>query len=82
MFQPVAILKSHLILFREQPTKQYLVQWEHNSAANATWVTAQELRLNFPQFQLKDKSCFKEGGNVPVKGQKKESNGQKVEDSG
>lgn len=36
VFQPVAILGSRLILLREQPTQQYLVQWENHSAAEAT----------------------------------------------
>lgn len=34
---------------------QYLVQWEHQAAADATWEDEDHLRRNFPAFHLEDK---------------------------
>lgn len=46
---------------------------------DATWVTDQELRQNFPHFWLEEKSGSERRANVPVNGQEEEGNGQKKE---
>jgi len=37
---------------------EVLVYWDGLSPANATWKFTDELKLQFPQFNLEDKVCF------------------------
>lgn len=40
IFKPLAVLRSRLVLIRGQPVRQHVVQWEHHSVVEATWVAA------------------------------------------
>nr|KYP34128.1 hypothetical protein KK1_044949 [Cajanus cajan] len=64
VIQPVAILKSRVILRGQQQILQYLVQWEGLDAANATWEDHLTLQQDFPDLNLEDKVGLNGGGIV------------------
>lgn len=66
LFKPVAVLKTRLIVVKERPVRQYLVKWEHQSAADTSWVSADDLHRDFPSFRLEVKSNSKGEANVAV----------------
>lgn len=48
--KPVKILERKLIKKGLNPVVMVLVQWEHGSAAEATWETWDKLMKKFPDF--------------------------------
>lgn len=45
---------------------QLLAQWEHQSAADATWEFEHDLQQRFPDISLEDKAHIGELANVPI----------------
>ncbi|PKA53783.1 hypothetical protein AXF42_Ash011262 [Apostasia shenzhenica] len=52
ILEPVAILDRRLVKKRERIQVQLLNQWSNSSKEDATWVSAEVIRQNFPCFNL------------------------------
>lgn len=61
ILQPVAVLQLRKIVQGNHTVKQILVQWEHLSAAEATWENYAKFKQQFPNCHLKDKVEIKGG---------------------
>lgn len=57
---PLRVVPAHL--FRS--VWELLVQWEGHSAEGATWITLDELKTVYPDFQLKDELFQGDGVSV------------------
>ncbi|CAM8894497.1 unnamed protein product [Rhodiola kirilowii] len=51
-------------LVQGKPQPQFLIKWEFQPAANATWECAESFIKTYPSFHLEDKVLFDGGGNV------------------
>ncbi|KAL6518532.1 hypothetical protein OROGR_019034 [Orobanche gracilis] len=72
---PEDILSTRSILQNGSPTRQILVQWQHQPASEATWEPLNEFTRDFPTFNLEDKVPFDDGGNDTSKSGEKDTNG-------
>ncbi|WVY91245.1 hypothetical protein V8G54_036759 [Vigna mungo] len=74
VIQPVAILKSRVILRGMNQVPQVLVQWEGLEVDNATWEDQSTLQQAFPNLNLEDKVGLNGGGIVTHVERAEESN--------
>jgi hypothetical protein len=77
-FVPTKVLDARMIMKGRLQTPQVLVQWGDNDTAEIKWEDFQEIKDNYPTFNLEDKVEFK-GGGIVMKG--KIVNNQKNDDS-
>ncbi|KAJ0981251.1 hypothetical protein J5N97_009506 [Dioscorea zingiberensis] len=48
--KPMAILDRRMVKRGNQPATKWLINWENQSPAEATWEFAEEIQLRFPDF--------------------------------
>jgi hypothetical protein len=63
-FTPAKVLDCRMIFRGQQKIPQVLIQWGEDNTAEVKWEDYQEIRDNYPTFNLEDKVAFKEGGIV------------------
>ena len=57
---PAKVLRARL----NRGTWEVLISWQGQPAADATWVTVQEFKASYPDFQLEDELFVGQEGNV------------------
>jgi hypothetical protein len=68
IIQPSQILQARTIVRGSQKIHQVLIQWENQSATEATWEDIATLQQKFPSLNLEDKVVFKGEGIVMKEG--------------
>ncbi|KAJ4811165.1 polyprotein [Rhynchospora pubera] len=63
--QPGSILDRKMVKKNNAAAVQVLIKWANQSVEDATWEDYEVLKAKYPQFVLRDKNSFKEGG-VPA----------------
>ncbi|CAM8968817.1 unnamed protein product [Rhodiola kirilowii] len=64
VIRPDKIIGFRHILQHGMPVPEFLVQWEHQIAAEATWEQVTTFIQRFPAYDLEDKVLFDAAGNV------------------
>lgn len=62
--QPIEVIANRTILRGTTQVKQVLVQWENGIQDDATWEDIEDIKANYPSFNLEDKVDVKGEGNV------------------
>jgi hypothetical protein len=60
--RPLAVLNWKICEVEGSP--KVLIQWEGLYPEDATWEEYDDIRITYPEFDLEDKVCFEEPGNV------------------
>ncbi|OMP05180.1 reverse transcriptase [Corchorus capsularis] len=63
VLEPSDILNCRTTMLNGVVTKQYLIQWKDLAAVDATWEWEEDMKVNYPLFNLEDKVVLGEHGN-------------------
>ncbi|GJY48496.1 hypothetical protein Tco_0438452 [Tanacetum coccineum] len=61
--QPLAICDTRIVLQKDTPVRQMLVQWSGRPPKKATWEWLLEFKIAYPSYHLEDMVIFEGGGN-------------------
>jgi len=64
LVQPLKVIATRTILRGTIQVKQILVQWENGVQDEATWEDTEDIKTNYPSFNLEDKVNVEGEGNV------------------
>ncbi|MCH81226.1 retrotransposon protein [Trifolium medium] len=67
MFIPTKVLDTRMLIKNQLQVPQVLIQWGDDTSAEFKWEDFQEIKDNYPLFNLEDKVEFK-GGGIVMKG--------------
>ena len=81
IIKPSHILAKRAVLLQGHHKPQVLVQWEGQPETDATWESINDLRRDFPDFNLEDKVEIDGGSIVAVDGHGSQQRGRRIRHS-